>query len=227
MHVDHVAESLNKSADRRLETVLTSIKDQGDKSQETAGGERLLKSLKFQGMNERRNHITHSHPKTFGWVVGEGFEESSSDSESYSGSKDSHDVTEDRSQDLWDSFPDWLRSTANVYWISGKPGSGKSTLIRYLVAAKETLIISHFLWRPGTALQQSIKGLLLSLLHQLLASLECFGENVRLLVHKDHDTDWSATELQRLLFDVLEHHGRPIAMFLDGLDEVLPEDGVP
>ncbi|KAF4451006.1 hypothetical protein F53441_5953 [Fusarium austroafricanum] len=37
-----------------------------------------------------------------------------------------------QSQANWDGFTDWLLSDTPIYWISGNPGSGKSTLMKYL-----------------------------------------------------------------------------------------------
>jgi ABC-type multidrug transport system fused ATPase/permease subunit len=34
---------------------------------------------------------------------------------------------------FYEHFRAWLKSPEPVYWISGKPGSGKSTLVKYLV----------------------------------------------------------------------------------------------
>lgn len=137
----------------------------------------------------------------------------------------------------WDSFSDWLRSTDYVYWISGKPGSGKTTLIKSLLGQPQAktyldqrnpgaIIVSHFFWRPGIVMQQSIKGLMSSLLHQLLLGEPGVADNVLRSstdnTRNDSDTDWSTEELQRTLHHVISGYPRPVAVFLDGLDEVLP-----
>ncbi|KAH7018069.1 uncharacterized protein B0I36DRAFT_368118 [Microdochium trichocladiopsis] len=44
--------------------------------------------------------------------------------------------------------------------------------------------------------------------------------------NKDTETDWSESELQAQLLAVIQHYNRPLAFFLDGLDEVYPQDGV-
>ncbi|TLD30612.1 hypothetical protein PspLS_01868 [Pyricularia sp. CBS 133598] len=129
----------------------------------------------------------------------------------------------------------------NIYWISGKPGSGKSTLIKHLLDQPQTreylqvwkpnpVIISHFFWRPGTTMQQSIKGLLLSLLYQLLnkdnAALDQIIKTDELgMLSKDAETDWSVSELKVCLGIIMSRYPRPILIFLDGFDEVLPEEG--
>ncbi|EAQ90378.1 hypothetical protein CHGG_02313 [Chaetomium globosum CBS 148.51] len=187
--------------------------------------ERFLQSLKFDRMNERRSMVAESHPQTYEWVL-----------------RDSSDAREPVDTDAdhpWDSFSDWLRSTEPAYWISGKPGSGKTTLVSYLLGHSQTrafleqwspsvIIVSHFFWRPGTKMQQSIRGLFCSLLHQLLDKDKEFLmgilSNNKIALDKDVETDWSYNELQSTLLDVMAHYPRPIALFLDGLDEVLPAD---
>jgi hypothetical protein len=138
-------------------------------------------------------------------------------------------------------FSDWLRSNQKMYWISGKPGSGKTTLVRFLISSSQTtkllevwqsnpIVISHFLWRPGTAMQQSIKGMLCSILHQLLAKSLPSQELVinRILEShlKDSHLDWSTEDLQLALEVVVRDYEHPICLFLDGVDEVSPNDGV-
>jgi ABC-type bacteriocin/lantibiotic exporter with double-glycine peptidase domain len=80
--------------------------------------EQLLKSLYFETMNKRKNQTSKSHTETFNGIFNENV---------------SHDMP-------WDSFSHWLRSNDdNIYWMSGKAGSGKSTLMRFLVAEYRTL----------------------------------------------------------------------------------------
>jgi ABC-type lipoprotein export system ATPase subunit len=36
------------------------------------------------------------------------------------------------------NFVEWLKSDSPVYWVSGKPGSGKSTFMKYLSTEDHT-----------------------------------------------------------------------------------------
>lgn len=75
------------------------------------------------------------------------------------------------------NFSDWMVSDDHIFWISGKPGSGKSTLMKYLINSPDTsahlykwagtrklVIIDYFFWINATKLQRSQEGLIRSLL---------------------------------------------------------------
>lgn len=206
--------------------------------------DRLLQSLKFPGLNERRNQVGEAYKDTGRWIfAGDGDEVDGIDDPAKSKEPKETRYTghDDISRIKWDSFSNWLRSTDIFYWISGKPGSGKTTLVKNILTDPNTqfflniwhpepLIISHFFWRPGTQLQQNIKGLLCSLLHQLLqnstTALDSVLSSVPHSDTKDADTDWSAAELLELCLRVLYTYDCPVCIFLDGLDEVDPQDGV-
>ncbi|KAK1507571.1 hypothetical protein CTAM01_02683 [Colletotrichum tamarilloi] len=228
--------------------------------------QQLLKSLKYPGMNERRNQVSESHPRTFRWIFSDSMYLSDSESEySTEGNSSAYSdepvnvetssIMSDEPSELsegsdgvsysvprpWDSFVDWLKDdTQKTYWISGKPGSGKSTLMKYIEKNSKTMeccnsashCISHYLWRPGTLMQQSIKGVLCSLLHQILDlrkshAMQILGRQPNLST-KDADTDWTAKELEKTLLDSIRESTCKYVVLLDGLDEVAdtPDDGV-
>ncbi|KAI0534097.1 hypothetical protein GGR58DRAFT_484149 [Xylaria digitata] len=213
--------------------------------------DRLLSSLKFAGMNERRQQIKESFPNTFQWVFGDEFDndrKAESDDES-GGNEDttSGDAREFPSAEYpyciskWDSFEDWLRSGTSVYWISGKPGSGKTTLVKYLLSSERTrdalavwnrdyMMLSHFFWRPGTSIQQNIKGLLCNMLHQIIEAdttlIEYMTSHFPETGQKSTHTDWSVPELMGIFLALMKRFEKPVCIFLDGLDEVDPDDGV-
>jgi len=61
---------------------------------------------------------------------------------------------------VWNSgLSSWLESGSGIFWIEGKPGSGKSTLMKYIVGRNEVVdilskwaaprtavVASHFFW---------------------------------------------------------------------------------
>jgi hypothetical protein len=83
---------------------------------------------------------------------------------------------------IWaDDFATWLTDTRPLFWIRGKPGSGKSTLMRYIWEHDElsrllldgpqdrTLIKAAFFFHHrGSHVQKSFEGMLHSLLFRIL-----------------------------------------------------------
>lgn len=83
------------------------------------------------------------------------------------------------------SFRQWLSDDSRIFHIAGKPGSGKSTLIRFLNEHPETraqlrkwaaeggdnsepVISAVFFWNTGSRSQKSMNGLYRTLLHGIL-----------------------------------------------------------
>lgn len=75
-------------------------------------------------------------------------------------------------------YQDWLDTAKSpdhhgLLWIKGKPGSGKSTLMNFIVANAhkmkgDVVIISFFFNARGEDLEKSTLGMYRSLLYQLL-----------------------------------------------------------
>lgn len=81
----------------------------------------------------------------------------------------------------WYSIVDWFEKDSGIYWISGKAGSGKSTLMNFIhrddrtstllgvwAGGRKVLAPGFFFWNAGTTLERSFQGLLRSLLYQIL-----------------------------------------------------------
>ncbi|CAG8958253.1 hypothetical protein HYFRA_00000607 [Hymenoscyphus fraxineus] len=266
-HVDTqnlVHDESNKTRQQFLDTAAVQI----DRMQR----EKLLGGLNFSGRNERLNDIKEAHYESFEWLFGTSKKSdmavNSSDS-TYDTTKESlvvdgqtrngeniydqgdddwvlENLVEETRVTAWASFSGWLSSGNQIYWIGGKAGAGKSTLMRFLhsnpktsnLLNKEgmgnTILLWHFFYLMGNSMQHSIKGLLCSLLHQLLGSGRKGNE---LIVHllkqnpsavdKKYDTDWSEKELRSSLFDILRvvSQTQRLCIFLDGLDEIYADDG--
>ncbi|KAL8752288.1 MAG: hypothetical protein Q9184_005780 [Pyrenodesmia sp. 2 TL-2023] len=179
--------------------------------------DRFFNSLWFREMHTRMNDVEESHPHTFHWM----FEENLSRP--------------------WDSFPSWLQGDGRLYWINGKAGSGKSTLMKFLIndprtrdllaewsSGKSPLIVAFYFWLSGSEMQRSFKGFLCSIVYQLVDEerqlvTKLLRGNTGLL-SKEHPGDWSKQELQRLLAQIIGLLDRPLCIFLDGLDEFDQED---
>ena len=137
----------------------------------------------------------------------------------------------------------WLRSGSGIFWISGKPGSGKSTFMKFIAShfqTKELLtswagsantlaVAAHFFWIAGTPIQRSWQGLLQSLLFDVLhnhPSIVPLTSPNRWAAAKAGQWQtaaepWSVTELAAALRALASAKDIPLKMcfFIDGLDE--------
>jgi len=133
-------------------------------------------------------------------------------------------------------FAEWLRAGRGIFWVSGKAGSGKSTLIKFLTdheqtekllnewAPKTCIIGSHFFWNAGTSLQKSQEGLYRTLLYQIwrqcpnLIPKQLYRPTSELARGRGH---WTVPELLRGLEKLGEQQDIPekFFFFIDGLDE--------
>ena len=190
----------------------------------------FLESLHYPEINRRQDTVTEAHQKTFQWVYDtDGFEKSARE---------------------WQSIAEWLENGDGVYWINGKAGSGKSTLMNYLSHHERTLRLlrvwsgtkkvlnpTYFFWSVGTALEKSVEGLLRSLLYQIfrevpsLISVSCEHESA--LVYGEECPDdfgpiatWTVRKLRTTFQTVIRQTETMyrICIFIDGLDEI---DGDP
>ncbi|KAM5370071.1 hypothetical protein ACJA88_010141 [Fusarium oxysporum] len=222
----------------------------------------LLQSLRFPEMNSRKNHISENYPGTFDWVFKNPIYRSRSRSPSYEESDDDsvqqrEENTDDEDlDDMLDSpvpanttrpsdlnyFPAWLESDAQQFWISGKPASGKSSLMKFLATNPLTLrhlqaqhgniqILTHYFWKPGQPLQKNIEGMTRSLLHQVLhknrgLAHRLWAEHPNIQDKRDRG-DWDMNELKKALCWAIKFSGNTFCIFLDGLDEAKEFEDLP
>jgi len=130
----------------------------------------IIESLRYPGMSNRYESLSDAYPETFKWAL-ESTEKSEPDP---------------------NSIFQWLKTGNGVYWISGKAGSGKSTLMKYLLDSKVSnrhleawassfpsesedekvslCLATFFFWNSGQVDQKSQKGMLRSLLFQIFST---------------------------------------------------------
>ncbi|PVH99007.1 hypothetical protein DM02DRAFT_23062 [Periconia macrospinosa] len=133
-----------------------------EKAQLLALQQTFLASLDYEMRLSRDQSIKKAHAETFQWIFRETVE---GDNE-----KPIHLLR-------------WLEEDNGVFWITGKPGSGKSTLMRYLWNEEQThtalrkwaengqsgiATACFYFWNSGTVMQRSLEGMLRSLLIQVL-----------------------------------------------------------
>ncbi|KAH6892523.1 hypothetical protein B0T10DRAFT_295192 [Thelonectria olida] len=220
---------------------------------------RLLTSLKVHEMNQRYHDVMDSRDATFERVFSS-YERTARQDHNDSDPPENTALAKSSTalnlkhwemRDLWvnvndidqtwTSFTSWLRSKNNeIFWIRGKPGSGKSTLMKFVIDNENTRrlleqwspgtkILSHFFWKIGSSPQNSIKGLLCSMLHRILSQSHDLVDQV---FHRFKDSlsmdsyhDWSVRELENVVFSILEEGALSTCIFIDGLDEISDKDG--
>lgn len=124
--------------------------------------DRILQSLRFEGMGRRYENVQRCNQKTFTWIfenagdelgTDEGYESKSDDRhELGTGGKTEPDASEDSlsldidhnekrlemKREARNRFLSWVSSPAGIFHISGKLGSGKSTLMKFLYNSRFT-----------------------------------------------------------------------------------------
>ncbi|KAF4440066.1 Pfs, NACHT and Ankyrin domain protein [Fusarium austroafricanum] len=163
----------------------------------------LLESLRFQQMDAPKTMIGEAHSKTCRWLL---------DHPAYRNWLN-HEIRSDNS---------------NFLWIRGKPGAGKSTIMKflYLQARNQSTtfkaIASFFFNARGDYLEKSISGMYRSLLMQLLSSfpdLQLVLDDTDILP-LNHKGCPRLNALKELLKKAILTLGRrSFICFIDALDE--------
>lgn len=127
-----------------------------------------------------------------------------------------------------ESYCTWLDKHKNLLCIKGKPGAGKSTLMKFAVEKRtgQTPVLARFFFHArGTELQKNSFGLYRSLLHQLLLQVPSLRPDFRQVYQKKiqgHNVcKWHVNEMQELLTDIIKKAAKtfPIFIYIDALDE--------
>jgi ankyrin repeat protein len=164
----------------------------------------LMESLRFDQIDARYATIKNAHAKTCKWLL-------------------------QKSEHI-----EWLESTRlpihhGFLWIKGKPGTGKSTLMKFALGqAREStdrnIVIAFFFNARGETLEKTVVGMYRSLLLQLLEkvpTLSCPFDSLSLLPSTvSRDYQWTRNSLEdQLQQAVLSLEETPVICFIDALDE--------
>lgn len=186
----------------------------------------ILQSLLFQEKNTRQMSVPAAHTSTLSWVL----DDSNSALHKPEG-----------------KFVRWLNDEFQgheIFWISGKPGSGKSTLMKYLYYHNDTRRIlqtwvgghnsnggrklvmgAHFFWNGGSDLQRSQTGLFRALLFDVLRECPELMPNICPRRYSSHSSrlfeaePWTRAELLECFNRLKSHTEYCLCLFIDGLDE--------
>lgn len=192
--------------------------------------EHVLSRLFFRNMEDRQHRIPEAYQQTYEWIF--------TDNNMISGKGS--------------SYTDWLEKQSGLYWITGKPGAGKSTMLKFLASHPSTsnhlqvwsagsrlYTSKFFFWNSGQKIQMSKEGLLRSLLYEILASMNADDAGYFVpalfpakweafnLFGQTVEAAWTWLELELAFVRLLKMSGPAnikLCFFIDGLDEF---DGSP
>ncbi|USP82832.1 hypothetical protein yc1106_10106 [Curvularia clavata] len=217
--LDDVGNKANDTSSN-LGVVASTLSELAAKGTLLATEHRILKSLCFRSMKVRHAQIPDAHKRTFEWAY------------------TSRTIPDDSCTEF--KFAEWLRSGNGLYWIAGKAGSGKSTLVKFLydnprtisklekwAGNKDLITASFFFWNAGTEMQKSVEGLLQSLLFEILRkcpTLIPIAAPMRWEERCFYDseaTPWLQWELKDAFRLIQQQATIPakFCLFVDGLDE--------
>ncbi|RHZ50580.1 hypothetical protein CDV55_101959 [Aspergillus turcosus] len=164
----------------------------------------LLKSLKFDQIDARQMTIKKAHAKTCRWLLSK------------------------------PEYLDWLDNSKlgehhGFLWMKGKPGTGKSTIMKFALAnarktMKDRIIMSFFFNARGGDLEKSTVGMYRALLAELLErvpELQCVFDTPELRTWKRDGYHQWGVELLKDLFEqaILRLEKSSLVCFIDALDE--------
>lgn len=196
-------------------------------------GRAIIASLRFPSIAIRRDLIPRAYKNTFKWIF------------KRIGHARNRGTIVDADQST--GFPGWLESdNESIYWITGKPGSGKSTLMKYIINHPSVaehlrgwarrrnlppLWAGYYFWDAGSnPLQKSRVGMLQTLLHECLQQRPdlvplVFPRRWALYTALGSTAftppAWTWSELSKAFAKLVARSGKDfrLAIFLDGLDE--------
>ncbi|KAK5989405.1 hypothetical protein PT974_10924 [Cladobotryum mycophilum] len=184
----------------------------------TSQQQEIIRSLSFSSRRARHERIPEAHVQTFRWAF------------------DENNLEESAGGVLLK----WLQNGSGIFWVSGKPGSGKSTFMKFVAddertrgallswtRYKELIIASYYFWISGTEMQKSRQGLLQTLLFDIfrqfpqLVEVVCRSRWAETNAGQSISQDWSISELKDALELIKNQNDIPFnfCFFIDGLDE--------
>jgi hypothetical protein len=189
---------------------------------------RLLDALAYPEINERRNMIegrVGDFGQTYKWIF--------------------------KTSTRWDhNFVLWLQSGEDIFWISGKPGSGKSSLLAYIYIhlrpdaqgfnlledwayPRTVKLLTFWFFRPAAShLLKSLEGFWRSLCFQILDIDTSLTQKIRVDASAPRTLrsvfvesgsairSWTDKELKEWFFYALSQSEFNYCILVDGLDEI-------
>lgn len=159
----------------------------------------FMKALAFKRMGFRRAAIEPAYAETCQWIFQE---------ESFRRWRD----------------PAFRETNRGLFWIKGKPGSGKSTLMKCILEGLERVhgrtVVSFFFHARGTPLEYSTEGCYRSLLHQMLEQIPKLRTTLRSTHYPSEDQGWEVAVVRDKLREaILQLEQESLVLMIDALDE--------
>src|SRR6266536_2851958 len=160
-----------------------------------------LESLAFLEMRYRQDEVQDARADSCGWIL------------------------------RHEAYKSWIDDQHGLLWIKGKPGSGKSTLMKRIYKEDTTqseIRLAFFFHRRGVQLQQTSIGMLRTVSHQLIsqsaparAVFRARYREKKIFGRHGEDWDWHDVELRQVLKSalVVAAKSHAISIFIDALDE--------
>lgn len=218
-----------QSAETEILTKLREVVLPSDEAYLTMKQRRILNAIYMPELGIRFKDVPKEAAGTFSWCIND-------------------DIRPESHPELRISFRKWLLEGQGIFHIVGNPGSGKSTLMKFLfqhyetidllgcwAKSKELVLADFFFWKAGSRLQKSMDGLLRSLLHQILTKLphlipKVFPDDwqwdpqLSFLVHEPSATalDIPDSKVRSAFDDIMQNHKSTklaFCFFIDSLDE--------
>lgn len=220
LNFEDASQAGHDQIERRIDSLAQEVLDMNKPNMKKA----FADSIFFQAFEARKENVSAPNAKTFDWIF-------------------DREGTTSRQKATWPSFPKWLESPESTqqYWLSGKAGSGKSTLMANVIredlkgaqtrmhlgrwsGSKPLHVLSFFLYRAGGALQSGLEHLLKSLIWQLIKAVPQ-AQDILLAHFLPHAEDdripmWPVQKLKEMLklgLDIADDCAFLICV--DGVDE--------
>ncbi|KAI1373952.1 hypothetical protein F4677DRAFT_455720 [Hypoxylon crocopeplum] len=210
--IEAISIKLNELADSisRLQQDMETTKSHHD----------VLQAIRFDRLSFRFDRISVAYSKTFDWA----FEDQAPGARGLVSLR----------------FRDWLLNQQGIFWIRGKAGCGKSTLMKFLCKdertfaelnewagdARKLVVAKYFFWNPGAPLQKSQEDLMRSLLFDILSQCPEHIPRVQTRLTrrrtdvKDGEEIWTWEMLWGAFNEIVsENTTAKMCLFIDGLDE--------
>jgi hypothetical protein len=146
-HIAQLRENIGStSSNSEVKPMLMTLLAEEEKVFTTIARDRILNCLSYEGMNRRSNMVVETHSNTYEWILED---ESTAKEAPTEGEKDNlvenasdlPQIIEDAEKvRARDKLRTWLESgtSRDVFHLSGKLGSGKSTLMKHIRASPRT-----------------------------------------------------------------------------------------